>query len=195
MVATLDPRKNHSLVLDAFDLLWQSGSDVEICFVGRVGSRCDDLIERIRNHPQLGLRLHLFDDLADCELHHCYRHSRGAVFPSIVEGFGLPIVEALWHGKKTFVSDTEIHREVGQDDCCYFDLNAPQSLVDCIVDWERTLSDDSSWHPPTRRPATWGDSSEQFLEQCFQLFNGETGYPVDMGGQYRCLSPAIESPL
>lgn len=174
MVATLDPRKNHAYVLDAFDRLWQAGSELEICFVGRVGSRCDDLIARMAQHPMLGRRLHLFDDLTDSELHHCYQRSRGVVFSSIVEGFGLPIVEALWHGKQTFVSDTEIHREVGRNDCRYFDLATPKSLVANIENWEKCLSEHPLHCPPIRKPTSWGESTEQFLQQCFKLYSGKS---------------------
>lgn len=171
MVATFDPRKNHKYLLDAFDAMWKKNSDASLCLVGRIGSRCDDIVERITNHPLLGTQLHLFDNLSDVELQHCYKHARGVIFASVVEGFGLPIVESLWFGKKTFVSDTPIHREVGQSDCTFFDLSDPTSLVSAIGQWERCLAVEPSPALPSRRPTTWRESSQHLLNHCVQAVN------------------------
>ena len=171
MVATFDPRKNHKYLLDAFDAMWQQNSDASLCLVGRIGSRCDDIVRRITNHPLLGKRLHLFDNLSDVELQHCYKHARGVIFASVVEGFGLPIVESLWFGKRTFASDTPIHREVGQGDCTFFDLADPNSLVNAINEWEQCLAEDQSPALPSRRPTTWRESSQHLLNHCIQAVN------------------------
>ncbi len=168
MVATFDPRKNHEFLLNGFELLWKTNADLKLCLVGRIGSRCDDVVKRIMNHEQLGKSLFLFSDLSDFELHHCYEAARGVIFPSVVEGFGLPIVESLWFGKKTFVSDTPIHREVGAGDCCYFGLEDPQLLANSIQAWEKSLSSGQSLDLPSRRPTTWSDSTKQLLQHCYQ---------------------------
>ncbi|MEM7474467.1 MAG: glycosyltransferase family 1 protein [Planctomycetota bacterium] len=173
MVATFDPRKNHQFLLDAFDQLWQRGNQLDICLVGRIGSRCDDVTQRIFSHPLFGKNLFLFDDLTDAELHHCYRASRGVIFPSIVEGFGLPIVESLWFGKKTFVSDTPIHREVGGNDCSYFPLDHPKVLADQIVQWEKHVHLGVA-SLQQRRPVSWGESCEQLLSECANAFSNDS---------------------
>jgi glycosyltransferase involved in cell wall biosynthesis len=168
MVATFDPRKNHEYLMDAFELLWETRPDLKLCLVGRIGSRCDAIVKRVVNHPRLGKSLFLFSDLSDAELHHCYAGARGVIFPSIVEGFGLPIVESLWFGKRTFVSDTPIHREVGLDDCCYFNLQSPASLVDELLAWEQVLLENPQTVLPIRKPVTWRESTQQVLDHCCQ---------------------------
>ncbi len=165
MVATFDPRKNHHYLLDAFDLLWKSREDLRLCLIGRVGSLCEDVVQRIRNHPAYGKQLFAFHDIKDSDLQHCYQNCRGVIFPSIVEGFGLPIVESLWFGKKTFASDTPIHREVGKTDCVYFDLNDPKSLVAEIEKWE-LIADDASGRLPIRKPTTWEECSRLLISHC-----------------------------
>ena len=165
MVATFDPRKNHHYLLDAFDLLWETRNDLRLCLIGRVGSLCEDVVRRIRNHPAYGKQLFAFHDIKDSELQHCYKSCRGVIFPSIVEGFGLPIVESLWFGKKTFASDTPIHREVGRTDCIYFDLNDPSTLVDAIEKWE-LVADHSSDQLPIRKPTTWEECSRLLISHC-----------------------------
>lgn len=144
MVASFDPRKNHAQALDAFDLLWGEGSEAQLCFAGRTGSLCNDLMHRIEHHPELNQRLRVFHDLSDAELHYAYQHCSGVLLPSIVEGFGLPIVESLWHGRKTFASDTPIHREVGGDNCEYFPLHDGAALAACIRRWESESSGSNS---------------------------------------------------
>ncbi len=165
MVATFDPRKNHHYLLDAFDLLWKTRDDLRLCLIGRVGSLCEDVVHRIRNHPAYGKRLFAFHDIKDADLQHCYKACRGVIFPSIVEGFGLPIVESLWFGKRTFASDTPIHREVGKSDCAYFDLNDPASLVAEIEKWEQ-IADDKQSTLPMRKPTTWEECSRLLISHC-----------------------------
>lgn len=165
MVATFDPRKNHHYLLDAFDLLWETRNDLQLCLIGRVGSLCDDVVQRIRNHAEFEKRLFAFHDIKDSELQHCYKTCRGVIFPSIVEGFGLPIVESLWFGKKTFASDTPIHREVGGSDCVYFDLNDPLTLLAEIEKWE-LVADHSSSQLPKRKPTTWEECSRRLISHC-----------------------------
>jgi O-antigen biosynthesis alpha-1,2-rhamnosyltransferase len=165
MVATFDPRKNHHYLLDAFDLLWKTRDDLRLCLIGRVGSLCEDVVCRIRNHPAYGKKLFAFHDIKDADLQHCYKACRGVIFPSIVEGFGLPIVESLWFGKKTFASDTPIHREVGKTDCVYFDLKDPASLVAEIERWE-LIADDKQAILPMRKPTTWEECSRLLISHC-----------------------------
>lgn len=165
MVATFDPRKNHHYLLDAFDLLWQANSELRLCLVGRVGSLCEDVVHRIRNHQAFGSQLFAIHDMKDAELQFCYQACRGVIFPSIVEGFGLPIVESLWFGKKTFASDTPIHREVGRSDCTYFNLSSPASLAEEIQKWEQT-PDHLKHQQPARRPTTWEECSRQLIAHC-----------------------------
>lgn len=168
-VAAFDPRKNHRYLLDAFDQFWQKYPERQLCLVGRAGSRCQDILERIAQHPRLGRQLFAFHDLSDAELQFCYQACRGVIFPSIVEGFGLPIVEAQWYGHRTLASDTPIHREVGRDDCHYFDLSSPESLVELLVACE---------HQPQLlkttgaecRAVSWSDCIDTFFDRCLQAY-------------------------
>jgi len=169
MVATFDPRKNHPFLLDAFDRLWAKGSSEKLCFIGRVGSLCDDLMDRIDKHPEKNKKLFVFHDIQDGELQHCYRYSKGVISPSIVEGFGLPIIESLWHNKRTLVSDTPIHREVGGELCEYFSLAEEDSLVTLLQSSHKS-SQQTAKSIGTYEIPTWSDSAKSFMESCLMLF-------------------------
>jgi glycosyltransferase involved in cell wall biosynthesis len=177
MVGSFDPRKNHHQAIDAFEQLWGEDPNLKLCMFGRKGSMCEDVIERIRNHPMLDRGLYVFHDANDAELLHAYQHASGVLLPSIVEGFGLPIVESLWHGKKTFVSDTPIHREVGGDQCEFFELGSPSALANAILAWEsqREGAGARNTNPSRSLPTTWEGSAEQLLDQCLDAYASRAG--------------------
>ncbi len=177
MVGSFDPRKNHRQAMDAFDELWNVNRDFKLCMFGRTGSMCGDVMARIRNHPMLKRGLYVFHDANDAELQYAYQNASGVLLPSIVEGFGLPIVESLWHGKRTFVSDTPIHREVGGDQCDFFELGNPRSLAKAILDWEAERERVGIWKPNIHRtiPTTWEGSAVQFLDHCLDAYADRKG--------------------
>ncbi len=132
VASTIEPRKNHRVVLDAFDRLWKE-TNARLFLVGRLGWLHAELLNRLQTSSQFNKRLFHFCDLNDTELAVCYQRCAGVICPSHAEGFGLPISEALWHGQTVFVSDIPIHREVGQGDCVYFRKDEPSELASRII--------------------------------------------------------------
>lgn len=168
MVSTIEPRKNHAYLLDAFELLWKNGSDVVLCFVGRIGWKNERLLERVRTHPELQRRLFMFNDLSDHELEYCYGCAKALVFSSFVEGFGLPLVEAMQRGLPVMASDIPVFHEVGGDYISYFDLKQPESLGRQVTLFEssgvfpaRKKMQDWSW-------LSWEDSARQLVQRILQ---------------------------
>lgn len=165
MVGTIEPRKNHDYLIDAFNLLWKNGLDVNLCFVGKVGWKCQALIERVKTHTAYGRRLFMFNDLSDAELEYCYSKSRSLVFPAYVEGFGLPLVEAMQRGLPAMASNIPVFREVGGDFIAYFDLEKPETLTNLVQHFEACglfpgvkKVEEWSW-------LNWEDSTKQFLSR------------------------------
>ncbi|SDK92031.1 glycosyltransferase family 4 protein [Pseudomonas indica] len=165
MVSTIEPRKNHGYLLDAFELLWAHGSKARLCFIGRIGWKCDGLIERIRKHPEFEKRLFMFNGVNDKSLEYAYAHSRALVFPSYVEGFGLPLVEAMQRGLPAMASDIPVFREIGGEFVAYFDLDSPRTLADRVLAFERdgcfpAARDLAEW-----RWMGWREASLQLIER------------------------------
>ncbi len=131
VVSTIEPRKNHALVLDAFEQVWQL-DDACLIIAGRLGWMFEGFIHRAQQHPLWNSRLFHFDDLADHELVACYKGASAVICPSLAEGFGLTNVEALRFGKVVFASDIPIHREVGGKHCTYFGKNDSKMLANVI---------------------------------------------------------------
>lgn len=164
-VGTLEPRKNHAYLLQVFQKLWDAGNNSALLIVGRVGWMCEELLESIQRHPRFGQQLFFMDDVNDAELAYCYAHARALLFSSLVEGFGLPIIEALRRGLPVFASDIPVFREVGGEYLAYFDPAAPASLAGLLQECEA-----SGVYPA--RPSTdfnWPDWSQSTTELLSRL--------------------------
>lgn len=147
MLGTLEPRKNHRYLLDAYD---QGLRDlpVNLIIAGRVGWGSEELARRIRGHEALGSRLFFIEAPSDAEVNYLYDHAYAVVFPSIDEGFGIPVIEALYHGKPLFASDIGVLREVGGEYADYFDLRKPSALTALV---KRYLADPQAYSQRAER--------------------------------------------
>jgi glycosyltransferase involved in cell wall biosynthesis len=163
MIGTIEPRKNHAYLLYAFDLLWQKDWGVNLCFVGKVGWKCKALIKRVETHSEYNRHLFMFNDLSDTELEYCYLKSRSLVFPAYVEGFGLPLVEAMQRGLPAMASDIPVFREIGGDFIAYFDPEKPETLAALIRHYEASGEFPASRKVEDWSWLSWEDSSKQFL--------------------------------
>ena len=138
MVGTIEPRKNHQYVLEAFKTLWERGEQVKLCLIGKIGWKCRDIIDEINSSPLRNLRLFMINDASDVELRYCYTHAKATIIASVAEGFGLPLVEALHFGKMAFASDIPVFHEIGNDAPIFFSLDSPDSLVEKIIEFQNS---------------------------------------------------------
>lgn len=129
MVGTLAPHKNHQQALDAMELRWRQGGEAHLVIAGKVGWQADALLGRIARHPELGRRLFVFHDLDDDELAYAYSRSHALIAASYVEGFGLPLVEALGQGLPVVAADIPVFREIGGADVEFFPLEDADALA------------------------------------------------------------------
>jgi glycosyltransferase involved in cell wall biosynthesis len=129
---TLESRKNHSLILDAFDILWNQGKDLHLIFIGRYGWKTGALIKRLKEHPELNKRLYVITNSSDEELQFAYRSAKALIFASRAEGFGLPLVEALNCHLPVICSDIPIFHEIAGNNASFFDVNSARDLADRV---------------------------------------------------------------
>jgi tetratricopeptide (TPR) repeat protein len=121
-VCTIEARKNHAYLFQLWRHLMQQGVEMpELVLVGRFGWRVADLYAQFKATGFLGGRIRVLHDLADAELATLYRHCRFTIFPSFVEGWGLPVGESLTNGKVCIASNTSSLPEVGGDLVDYID--------------------------------------------------------------------------
>lgn len=104
VVGTVEPRKNHRAVLDAFDQLWSQGVHVELTFAGKLGWAREDNRQRILRLKDAEPCFHFLDSLGDAQLVETIRGSRATIYPALYEGYGLPPVESLALGVPVIVT-------------------------------------------------------------------------------------------
>ncbi|PYQ35247.1 MAG: hypothetical protein DMF57_03785 [Acidobacteria bacterium] len=133
-VSTIEPRKNLGVLLDAFDRLKAGGRyDGALVVVGRVGWKSEAIARRLRRHD-----IQHLDYLVAEELAAVYRGAEMFVFPSIYEGFGFPLLEAMAHGVPAIAARSSSLPEVAGDAALYFDPGDPRELEQQI---ERVLGE------------------------------------------------------
>jgi len=136
-VGTLEPRKGHGVILDAFERLWAGGSGSRLTFVGRRGWGVDALWERCRAIAAGDLPFRLVDDADDDAMARLLAESSAAIVASEVEGFGLPVVEALSRGLPVIAADIPVFREITGTAARFFAVADPAALADAVLAFER----------------------------------------------------------
>jgi glycosyltransferase involved in cell wall biosynthesis len=163
MVGTIEPRKGHNFVLDAFEHLWEQGSEVRLCIVGKEGWNVAQVMQRIRTHPETGKRLLFIEGASDAQLNLAYQSATALISASVAEGFGLPIVEAAMHGKPAIVSDIPVFREIGGKDTVYFSLQHPRMLADTILSFCDIPDAERRAMAARIKVTTWKESADRLL--------------------------------
>jgi glycosyltransferase involved in cell wall biosynthesis len=138
MLGTIEPRKGHRCVLDAFDYLWGKGLHAKLLIVGRPGWMVDDLTSRILRHPAIEHRLFWLSDCADDELVAVLGRVDCLIAASYAEGFGLPIVEAAEFGIPIIARDIQVFKEVAGNSAYYFtdDSSLVFTIEKWLIDWQ-----------------------------------------------------------
>jgi glycosyltransferase involved in cell wall biosynthesis len=152
MVGTLEPRKGHAQVLDAFERLWAQGADVALVIVGRKGWMSDALTARLRAHAHLGEKLFWLEQASDEYLERIYDATHALVAASEGEGFGLPLVEAARHGVPVIARDIPVFREVSADFAGFFDGHDQDALVHAL---SRAAGEPRRRLPPPQLGPSW----------------------------------------
>jgi glycosyltransferase involved in cell wall biosynthesis len=99
-VGTLEGRKNHLALLEACETLWAEGVKFELQLLGLPRpDTAGPALARLAALQAAGRPLLYTGAAADAELHAAYRSCAFTVYPSLIEGFGLPVLESLQHGK------------------------------------------------------------------------------------------------
>lgn len=99
-VGTIEGRKNHLALLEAAESLWAAGAAFELELIGL--ARADTgaaALARLRALQAAGRPLVYHGTVTDEKLHAAYARCAFTVYPSLYEGFGLPVIESLQHGR------------------------------------------------------------------------------------------------
>src|SRR5690606_9031587 len=119
----------------------------------------------IRQHPQLSKHLFVWNDLSDRELEYCYMNARSLAFPCYVEGFCLPLVQAMQRGLPAMARDIRVFREIAGDALAYLGLSDPSTLANLVKQFESTGSFPAKGDLAKWKWLSWKDSAGQFTSR------------------------------
>lgn len=172
ILGTIEARKNHLMLLNLWCRLIDRLGPLtpRLLIIGHRGWEADEVFQALDQNQKLRGHVTELNGCSDEELAFHLRSARALLFPTLTEGFGLPLVEALGLGVPVAASDLPVFREFGMDIPTYLDPNDESA-------WEAFVLDYSQSSSPARnaqlarmkgfRPSNWHDhfkTVEVFLE-------------------------------
>ncbi|NTW27494.1 MAG: glycosyltransferase family 4 protein [Candidatus Moranbacteria bacterium] len=138
-VGAIQPRKNLGVLIEAFEKIKAAGSqaDLKLVFAGAPAWQFESTLEKIAG-SQFAKDIIITGTIPFALLPTLYQNAQAFVFPSLYEGFGIPVLEAMASGTPVVLADNSSLPEVAGDSALYFKTNDSASLVGCL---ERILKD------------------------------------------------------
>lgn len=164
VVSTIEPRKQQSFVLDAFELLWKDDPQLRLTFVGKIGWMMEAFEKRLLSHPRFGKQLFWLANASDEQLAAEYQSASCIIAASVTEGFGLSLVEAAVHGKPVIARDIKVFREVGSSRATYFSDESPASLAAAVTGWLQRKRDGDATADDVVPFISWRESATQLVK-------------------------------
>lgn len=176
-IGSIEPKKNYDMLLAVFERLWSRGEPWRLVIAGRPTQDCATLVKKLNSHEELGRRLLVLHDASDGEVQGIYSACRALLFPSLFEGFGLPLVEARTRGCLVLASDIPAFAELADEGVILFKSNSVPALEQAILDVVARDAapadpDGASGAVGRMHPFTWRDSASTFLAVTHQLLAG-----------------------
>jgi glycosyltransferase involved in cell wall biosynthesis len=140
MVSTIEPRKNHLLLMEAWEKLkYSSHPNLKLVIVGSLGWDQIPILNAFKPWAKRG-DLFYMNNVPSAELRVLYKHAVATVCPSLAEGFDYTGVEAMLSGGIVISSDIPVHREIYDAASLYFD---PYSAEDAARVMRQILAEDA----------------------------------------------------
>ncbi|MFB0610769.1 glycosyltransferase family 4 protein [Aurantiacibacter poecillastricola] len=156
-LGTIEARKNHALLLRVWArLIERMGADTpRLVCAGKWGVKADEVRWLLQCNPALSRHVEFRSGLDDGEIASLMAGSRALLIPSLAEGFGLPLVEALEAGVPVIANDLPVFREIGQGIPLLIDAGKDDLWLEHIGQFvkdgparRRQLSAMGGFHPP-----------------------------------------------
>lgn len=171
MIGTIEARKNHLAMLEVWrQLVARMGDKApDLILIGQRGWEAAEAIAFLDDLGQLQGHVHEMAGCSDRQMSALLAGAQAMLMPSFVEGFGLPLVEALQQGIPVIASDLPVFREIAGDIPTYLDPADRASWANAVIDYgdngperQRQLTAACGYRAPA-----WNDHFtlvEEFLE-------------------------------
>lgn len=171
-VGTLQPRKNLERLIKAFSLLVKK--NIELVVVGKRGWLYEDILKAPRKY-NVEERVKFLDFVEDKDLPSLYGNATCFVLPSLYEGFGLPVLEAMKYGCPVLTSNTSSLPEAGGDAALYFDPENTEEMakkIDEVLSDEKLRSEMVKKGYEQVKKFSWDKTAKKTLQVLKELANG-----------------------
>jgi len=167
-VSTLEPRKNHKTLINACLLMQEEHPELNwtLTLVGNRYEGAFDIAKDIQKISQENPQIQWLGVVSDDMLNLLYKKATFTVYPSIIEGFGVPILESIWHGKPVICSNCGVMAELAMDGgCLTTDIQNVKQLANEIyrLCTDKMLILNLSQEAIKRPIKTWDEYIRQFL--------------------------------
>ena len=166
-VGSLEGRKNHLTLLEAAEQLWAAGLASRLEIIGGLQRETGaGALARIRSLQTAGRDLLYAGWVDDHALQAAYARSLFTIYPSLLEGFGLPVWESLRHGRPCVCSDRGAIAETARDGGCLLTATADASALAGAI--RSLLQDPAKLRALTqaaqaRKPRRWTDYAHELV--------------------------------
>lgn len=145
-VGTIEPRKNLLRLINAFAEFARDQPSVNLVLAGQRGWKCEEIYERARA-ADVADRIRVLDYVNEAALPALYSHALACVYPSLFEGFGFPVVEAMSCGTPVLTSNTTSLAEIGEGAALLIDPLDTRAIAEGL----RALANDAALRADLRR--------------------------------------------
>ena len=156
---TIEPRKNHLMLLNVWRELATRGPPPKLVIVGKRGWLCDNALDMLDRSEALRSPIVEVGGLSTPGLRRLLAGARALVMPSFAEGFGIPVAEAMAAGVPVIASDIEVFREIGGNALDYIDALDGLGWLEAIEAYSRP--DSARRRGATPRSARAGTLSQK----------------------------------
>lgn len=141
-VSTIEPRKNYSTLLEAYYDYYTKEKEepYSLFIIGKKGWESKEFYDKLEKIQKQTNKIFVLDNVSDQELYNFYQNCAFFVMPSLYEGFGIPIIEALCFNKNVLISDIPVFREIARDYATYIppkDIEAWSIAIQNFVNLHR----------------------------------------------------------
>ena len=159
-VGTLEYRKNHIVLLNAYRLLLQSGirNIPKLVIVGGQGWMDSEITFQVQNDKTIREYIHIVSGISDTELENLYKECLFTVYPALYEGWGLPVTESLGYGKICITSRSSSMVEIAPDLTPFANPYMPEEWAEQItrlINNRKLLAKESAMIASEYKPTNW----------------------------------------
>ena len=171
VLGTIEPRKNHELILEAFAPLLRQVKALRLNFIGKMGWVDREFAQKVHNMAaDKSVGFEFYSVLDDHAIRRCVSEARATIYVSTAEGYGLPPVESLWLGTPVIASATiPSLQPLGNTGIHYVEpLNAHNLRQAVLAFLDDTYANQKTEETAHLNLPTWHSFTQEVVQWCMQ---------------------------